>query len=238
MVDRSAAEGVEMVKVADPHPAEGAAQAVDGRAERSRRTRAAIVAAHLAMLDEGQLRPTAQQIAERCEVSVRTLWIHFADMDGLFEATAQTVLEAQRAAHHPISPELALDQRIDKFCRQRARLLEQLSPYAGASQLREPVSPMLQRYRAQHVRGVAHEIETLFAGELEQAAAGGRDHQELVHALAVSTTWGSWNVLRQHLGLGVVRARKVMHLSVSALLTDALHPRMPLRGVQSSQEQS
>lgn len=203
--------------------ASDAAAPTDGRAERTRRTRAAIVEAHLALLREGELRPRAQQVADRGGVSVRTLWLHFSDMDGLFEATARAVLEAQRDSHRPVPADLSLDERVDRFCRQRARLLEQLAPYARASQLREPVSPMLQRYRAVHVHGVAEEIEAVFAVELAEVEAAGGDRRELVHALAAACTWGSWSVLRQHLGLGAVHAGKVLRRSVSALLADALH---------------
>ncbi len=59
----------------------------DGRIERRLRTQRAIVAAHVGLLEEGALRPTAATIAERAGVSVRTLWAACGDMEGLLQAT-------------------------------------------------------------------------------------------------------------------------------------------------------
>ena len=61
---------------------------VDGRALRTQRTRELLVGANLALLEEGELRASAQRVAERAGVSVRTLFLHFADMEELFAATA------------------------------------------------------------------------------------------------------------------------------------------------------
>jgi TetR/AcrR family transcriptional regulator, regulator of autoinduction and epiphytic fitness len=193
----------------------GATLRENGRSERARRTRAAIVEAHLELLAQGELRATAQQVADRSGVSVRTLWMHFADMEAVFAATAEAVLREQVSSYREIRTDLALEQRIDRFCRQRARLMEKLSPYARASQLREPLSPVLQGYRARHVEQVAAEVERLFAADL---AENRRERREQVHALAAASTWGTWSVLRQHLGLGTASARRVMARTVTALL--------------------
>jgi TetR/AcrR family transcriptional regulator, regulator of autoinduction and epiphytic fitness len=50
---------------------------MDGRVARAERSRRAIVAAHLALIDEGDLRPTGERIAERAGVSLRSLWTNF-----------------------------------------------------------------------------------------------------------------------------------------------------------------
>jgi TetR/AcrR family transcriptional regulator, regulator of autoinduction and epiphytic fitness len=188
----------------------------DGRAARSQRTRAAIVAAHADLIGEGDLRPTGERIAGRAGVSRRALWLHFAEMEALFEATAAEVLRRQDLAFRPVDPGLDLTERIDRFCRQRATLLESIAPFARASQLREPYSPALRAYHGRHVGRVVDEIRVLFAGELRQAGPSARDR--VVAALAAATTWGSWSVLRDDLGLGSQRSRAVMIHTVTALL--------------------
>lgn len=195
---------------------------VDGRARRTQRTREQLVEANLALLKEGELRASAQRVADRAGVSVRTLFLHFPDMEALFAATAGTILEQQRRHARTIPPELPLGVRIDRFTRQRARRLEQLAPYALASQVREPFSPMLRTYRVKHVQVVSAQIEALFATELP---ADPRVRQELVQAMTMASTWGSWSILRQHMGLGVSRARAVMARTLTSLLSaDALLP--------------
>jgi hypothetical protein len=65
---------------------------IDGRTARSERTRNAIVDAHLQLIREGDLRPTADRIAKQAGVSLRALWSHFADMEALFAESGQRVL--------------------------------------------------------------------------------------------------------------------------------------------------
>lgn len=189
---------------------------VDGRAARAQRTRAAIVAAHADLIGEGDLRPTGERIADRAGVSLRALWTHFAEMEALFDATAGEVLARQDREFRPVDPDLDLASRIDLFCRQRTSLLESIAPFARASQLREAFSPVLRDYHSRHVGRVVEEIGVLFDRELRRAGPTAR--AQLVAALAAATTWGSWAVLRDHLGLGRQRSRAVMVRTLSALL--------------------
>ena len=58
----------------------------DGRRERAERTRQAIIDAAGGMIVEGILAPTAQQIADRAGVGIRSFFRHFLDMESLFLA--------------------------------------------------------------------------------------------------------------------------------------------------------
>ncbi|WP_074310884.1 TetR/AcrR family transcriptional regulator [Micromonospora cremea] len=190
---------------------------VDGRTARAERTRVAIVEAHLALISEGDLRPTGERIAERAGISLRTLWTNFKDMETLFEASGAEVLRQQDAAHRPISPSLPLTKRIDAYCRQRARLLQLIAPSARAAQMREPVSDQLHRNRLKHIDRVRDEVEQLFAAELAQA---GRGREQLLNALVAASMWPAWSMLRDGLELGVDQARGVMARTVGALLAE------------------
>ncbi|MEV0606041.1 TetR/AcrR family transcriptional regulator [Polymorphospora rubra] len=189
---------------------------MDGRSARAERTRAAIVDAHLALIGEGDLRPTGERIAERAGVSLRALWTNFKDMETLFEASGDRVLAEQRAAHRPVPAGLPLAKRVDAFCRQRARLLQLITPSARAAQLREPTSEQLRRNRAKHIERLRDEVSELFAAELDAAGAG---RTRLLNALIAATMWPAWSMLRDGLGLGVDEARRTMTRTVTALLT-------------------
>ncbi|RAO39032.1 hypothetical protein PSN13_00056 [Micromonospora saelicesensis] len=190
---------------------------VDGRTARAERTRAAIVEAHLALISEGDLRPTGERIAERAGISLRTLWTNFKDMETLFEASGAEVLRQQDAAYRPISTGLPLTKRVDAYCRQRARLLQLIAPSARAAQMREPVSEQLHRNRLKHIERVRDEVEELFAVELAEAGPG---REQLLNALVAASTWQAWSMLRYGLGLGVDQARAVMARTVGALLAE------------------
>lgn len=194
-----------------------APERVDGRTARAERTRAAIVEAHLALISEGDLRPTGERISERASISLRTLWTNFKDMETLFEASGAEVLRQQDAAFRPISPTLALAKRVDGYCRQRARLLQLIAPSARAAQMRESVSEQLRRNRLKHIARVRDEVEQLFAAELSRAGAG---RGQLVDAIVAASMWPAWSMLRDGLGLGVDPARAVMTRTVGALLDE------------------
>ncbi|GLY00986.1 MULTISPECIES: TetR/AcrR family transcriptional regulator [Actinoplanes] len=183
---------------------------IDGRTARSERTRNAIVDAHLRLISEGDLRPTADRIAKVAGVSLRALWSHFADMESLMTASGQRVLEHRDASHQPIDAGLPLPERIDAYCRQRARLLEEIGPAARASALKEPFSTGLQRYRKVHVSRVRDELEAVFGPELG-------DDRELVEALTAVSLWPTWDTLRGAMDLSEEGARTALTRTVTAL---------------------
>ncbi|GAA2658181.1 TetR/AcrR family transcriptional regulator [Paractinoplanes durhamensis] len=186
-------------------------QRVDGRTARSERTRNAIVDAHLQLIREGDLRPTADRIAKQAGVSLRALWSHFADMEALFAESGQRVLEWRDAAYRPISAKLPLPERIDAFCKQRARLLEQITPNAKASAVKEPFSEALQKYRKLHMVRVREELATLFAAEI------GGDEEKL-NALTAVSMWATWSAWREVMGLTVNASRAAMARTITSLL--------------------
>jgi TetR/AcrR family transcriptional regulator, regulator of autoinduction and epiphytic fitness len=197
---------------------EVAAPRIDGRTARAERTRSAIVEAHLALIGEGDLKPTGERIAERAGVSLRALWANFKDMEALFQASGARLSERQDAEFRPVNPELPLARRIEEFCRQRARILELIAPSARAAQLLEPFSAQLRSNRAQNIARVQREINELFGPELE---AAGPAREQLYHSLTVASTWAAWSMMRDELHLGIDEATGVMIRTVTALLATA-----------------
>jgi AcrR family transcriptional regulator len=188
---------------------------IDGRTARAQRTRAAIVEAHLNLINSGDPRPTGERIAEAAGVSLRTLWTNFKDLETLFEATGRRIFELMRAGRLAIAPDLPLPQRVDAYCRQRAHEWEILAPAGRASVLREPFSEQLRRNRSQELARVRADIVEVFATEL---AAAGPDVDELTTELMANSTFAVWSVLRDQLESDVDTARGVLTRSIGALL--------------------
>ena len=63
----------------------------DGRIQRSERSRQVIIDALLALINEGVLTPTAQQVADRASVAIRTVFRHFDDMEALYAEVDATI---------------------------------------------------------------------------------------------------------------------------------------------------
>jgi AcrR family transcriptional regulator len=186
-------------------------QRVDGRTARSERTRNAIVDAHVSLIADGDLRPTADRIAKLAGVSLRALWSHFADMEALFAASGQRILDRRDASYEPISAALPLAERITAYCHQRARLSESIGPAARAAALKEPFSPALQRYRRLHVERVREEVRALFAPEIG-------DDEDLLNAITAISMWNMWDTMRTPMGLTLDQARATLERTITALL--------------------
>jgi TetR/AcrR family transcriptional regulator of autoinduction and epiphytic fitness len=215
----AAERGLGTLAPPEPEPPLAAVVRVDGRSLRAERTRRAIVDALLALLDDGNLKTPATRIAERAGVSLRALWTNFKDMETLYAAAGNRLLERQQAEYHPVLPDLPLPARVEAFCRQRARMLEIMAPSARAAHLVQPYSPQIQRNRSIQIGHVRDEISTLFGAELD---AAGPNRKRLHDAILVSATFNTWQMARDELGLDANAACELMIQTTTALLVTAL----------------
>jgi AcrR family transcriptional regulator len=200
---------------APPHEPNIEEPRTDGRAARAARTRAAIVDALLSLLEEGDLQPTANRIAERAGISLRLIYHHFGDLEALFHAAAIRQGERMVQLSTPISVDLPFDERLDLFVLQRGDILEWMSPVRRASLLQEPFSDELQRARDTFVAlGEEHAV-ALFAEEL---ALVPRERRAAARAsVAAASGWNFWDALRTR-GRSIDDTRDAMRYTLSALL--------------------
>jgi TetR/AcrR family transcriptional regulator of autoinduction and epiphytic fitness len=188
---------------------------VDGRTLRALRTREAVVEALLALIEDGDLRPTAPRIAERAGVSLRSVFQHFTDLEALFHAVAERQFERIAAQVGPL-PDGSLDERLEAFVAQRTRVLEFLTPVRRAALLQEPFSAELRASRDRLMRLARQEVATVFSAELGALPPG--DRGDLLDALDAAASWPAWEQLRAGQGLAVPRARRVFAGMLAALL--------------------
>lgn len=189
----------------------------DGRSARSERARAAVVDALLALIEEGQLQPTAQAIAQRAGVSLRLVFHHFDDLEALFVAAAQRQMERLAPTMRSLPTSGSLEERLDAFVEQRCRLLERVKNFRRAALLVEPFSPAAQQ-RLKQVRDWKRaEVAALFARELEALAP--KERAEVAAALAAASSFDCWQSLRLHQELSVDDTRKVMKRMLRSLLS-------------------
>jgi TetR/AcrR family transcriptional regulator, regulator of autoinduction and epiphytic fitness len=196
----------------------GTTDLADGRSARAARTRETVVDALLALLDEGDLRPTAREIAERAGVSLRSVYVHFDDLEDLFNAASRRHLE--RIAHllTPVPTSRPLATRMAAFLDQRAELLEATAGVRRAASLQAPFSPTVAEV-ARLSRQVGREqIERVFAAELDRYR--GKARERLLLALDVATGAGTWDTLRLHDGLSARESREVVATMLTRLLAE------------------
>ncbi len=190
----------------------------DGRSARSQRTREAVVDALLALIREGKPRPTAKEIAERASISLRSVYVHFDDLEDLFFAAAQRQMATVAAMIVPIPPDGAFADRVDTMCRLRGRIYEEVGPVRRAAALQAPCSPTLSalmvRVRAQSKRGLVE----VFANELTRIPEPART--ERLAALDAASSAEAWELWRgPTYGLSFEDAVRAMANATTILLS-------------------
>jgi TetR/AcrR family transcriptional regulator, regulator of autoinduction and epiphytic fitness len=188
----------------------------DGRTVRAERTRQALVDALFALLDEGELRPTAERIAKRAGVSERSVFQHFPDREALFEAVARQQYERVFSGLEPVDGSRPLPERLDAFVAQRARLLEESSALRQAAILLEHDSEVVAGWLESWRRAAATEVERVFRREFESLERGER--AVLLGALVSAASGPVWEGYRLHQRMSAERARAAMRLTLAALL--------------------
>jgi AcrR family transcriptional regulator len=191
--------------------------AADGRTARSQRTRDSVVEALLDLLTEGNPRPTAREIADRAGVSLRSVYVHFDDLEDLFLAASGRQLERVLPLLEPVATEGTLDERVRAYVSRQARLLEATAPVRLASSLQEPFSPVIAEvFRAVRTAGLA-ELECIFAVELE--GRSGRARRGLLLSLELISNGVAWDTLRRRARVPFDEAEAIVRENLTALLT-------------------
>lgn len=186
---------------------------LDGRVARSERSREAIVDAMLALVGAGEPSPTAEQVAERARVGIRTVFRHFRDMDSLF-ATMNARIEARVAVRFATPPPRGgLDERLRALVERRCRLYETIAPYKRAAALRRLDSPFLRENHVALVRRLRADLRA-WLPELADAP------EPVAEALELVTSFEAWDRLRSDQRLGPARAREVMARAALALAAE------------------
>jgi TetR/AcrR family transcriptional regulator, regulator of autoinduction and epiphytic fitness len=188
----------------------------DGRSARRLRTYEAVVDAMLALIDEGNLRPTAKQVSERAGVSLRSVFQHFNDLEMLYATAADH--QAQRLGHlmKPIPADGTFEERLRVFVETRTSVLEAISPVRRAGLLQVPFSHAIASRMKWVRRAAREESDRVFAQEL--AALPKDERRETANAVHIASEWYTWESLRTHDNLSPEDARKVIARMIRALL--------------------
>ena len=182
----------------------------DGRLQRSERSRESIVQALLSLVREGDPRPTAERVAERAGVGIRTVFRHFSDMDSLFVQ----LNEKLSAELGPLLGEAqpgTVEERCKALLANRSTFYERYAPFRKSSELQLWRSPFLQQQQQNEALLLKKHL-TLWLPELEKASP------DTIEACDVLTSFETWNRLRVTQELSRNRAMKVIEKALLKLL--------------------
>ena len=189
----------------------------DGRINRSIVTRKKIVDALTALVFEGHITPTAEQVAHRADVGLRTVFRHFDDMDSLYreisidvDAQIKPLLQARLDA-------ATWQERVVQSIDIRSDIYDRTAAIHLAAQVHRHESA----YLAQNLMDSARLQRDLLQRLLPAAVA---QDQRLLDALDLMLSFEAWIRLRREQGLDAAQAREVMRLGVQALLATLPQP--------------
>jgi AcrR family transcriptional regulator len=135
---------------------------VDGRVARSERTREAIAEALLELLEEGVLRPRAQEIAKRADVAVRTVFQHFDDMESLYGEILRRQSERIAPFLVPLDPHRSTADKVRTLVEMRDNM------YALAAPLRRGMVRVEAAANSKTFESALEELRRVMTQQIQQ----------------------------------------------------------------------
>ena len=179
---------------------------VDGRVERSAVTRRKIIKATSALLIDGVNKPTASQISQAANITPRTLFRHFADMESLY---ATLVDEAQAnvvaVMDEPLRASANWHERLEDIVNRRVRVYELLLPLYVSTAWLEGLTDKSQQFAVKRRRT-----------RLAEVLPDNTD-PVLFEALDATLSIEFWYSLRRAQNLNVHRATSALQHAVKLL---------------------
>jgi AcrR family transcriptional regulator len=198
-------------------PSRESGDRVDGRRAWRDRNRNAVVDALLDLYSEGNLRPGAQEVADRSGVSRRSVFRYFEDLDEL----ARVAIERQsaRVGHMAILDrpgEGSLEERIDAIVALRVRLYSATAPIGRVMRLRAPFERLLgdELKRTRYL--FSRQMQRQFRRELDALSPDRRT--QVLGAMDALCSFESFDLLREANGLNDEQVAGVLKHALTVLL--------------------
>jgi AcrR family transcriptional regulator len=187
---------------------------IDGRRQRTVDSRARIVSAMLELTHAGHISVSAELVAERANVGLRTVFRHFNDMDSLYR-------EMSLAIEARLREEVTLGfvssdwrEQVAELIRRRTGMFEKIAPYKRAEAAHRHRSKVL----AQDIERLNTFLREMLRSVLPTGVA--RD-QIRFEALDMILSFETWERLRRDQDLSPRRAREVLEGAVDKMLAGA-----------------
>jgi TetR/AcrR family transcriptional regulator, regulator of autoinduction and epiphytic fitness len=187
----------------------------DGRLARGVHTRMTIVQAAVTLIDSGDNHPATSDVATRAGVSLRTVFRHFGDVEGLFCEVAYRQASRYQDLIPLLPPNGPVATRILATCRQRRQLFEVIGPVLRVAQDKTEGSPRFNQALAQHRARLLGQLTRTLGPEID---AHGSEVEVRLETLTVATGWRQWNMLRLDIGHSASSAERLLAFTVTCIL--------------------
>ncbi len=183
---------------------------VDGRLQRSQRSHQLISEAMLSLIQEGILIPTAQQVADRAQLGIRTVFRRFKDMESLFETIHSKEVWRQRRYFLDFDENLKIDKRISLLVKMHANTYQDMSSMIKATKA------MMWRYKLleKNYKQSQVDLRKHLRHYLPESLKLDEKAQQLIE---LSLSFESWDRLIELQGLGKKRSIEIIDYQVKKL---------------------
>lgn len=191
-------------------------EANDGRTLRRTRNREAVIVALLDLIRDGELDPNVAQIADRAEVSHRSVFRYFDDLSDLVRTAIEH--EIRRALPLSIVPDLgmgSLPRRVDSIVDARLRVHEATHQVSRVARLRAPEISAIDESLKVVASLNRAQLRTHFDREL--SAIGDARSEFVLDAATVLTSFESYDLHHRMLEHTTERIRLVWHHALLAI---------------------
>jgi AcrR family transcriptional regulator len=184
---------------------------VDGRRLRSDRSRQVIVESMLQLINDGNLVPTAQQIANHAKVGIRSVFRHFEDMEAIFATADQIWREGFIGKSSSVDPSLSRLKRLEWAIGEIQKLYENNSNIMKSTATRRWRSAFLKQNYAKYQSRMRADIVCALP-EISQLPA---HRQEAIFAIM---SFEYWDRLRDHQSLSADHSAELLIELLNSLI--------------------
>ena len=195
----------------------GQASVLDGRARRRLDSYERAVDALLDLLEAGNPAPTAQEIAARSGISVRTVFRLTEDIETLHAAAVTRQMERTAHLYQPLAADGPVPTRIRLLVEHRRRVFEAIAPVRRVADRLAAGSARIADGLALHHLVLRTQVAELFETTLASMPPSRR--VVALDAADVAAGWETWDLLRRTRGLGPPAAAKVVATLLQGVLT-------------------
>ena len=167
---------------------------VDGRRLRSDRSRQVIVESMLYLIEQGNLTPTAQQVANHAKVGIRSVFRHFEDMEAIFKTADDLWRNGFDENLKLPDAKLPLAQRIQQAAEQLGTAYEDNGNILKSTATRRWRSAFLQQNYASYQTRIRTDILRSLP-EIEQLSNNKKE------AIIGVLSFEYWDRMREHQAL-------------------------------------
>ena len=183
----------------------------DGRRLRSNRSRQLIIESMLELIKQGNLVPTAQQVADHASVGIRSVFRHFEDLESIFETANELCHREYRGLFIGGDRSGSLQERILHATECHANAYETMSNMILSGSARQWNSEVLQKSYIAYQHQLRRDLDE-WLPELESLTESKR---QAVDGIA---SFEMWHRLRNIQSLGKTDSIKIIVEMLEALI--------------------